>query len=168
VVILKIMRRIVLILTVLSGIAAFAQEEEQDWQRYPYTLGAGLEMNMNTRTGWAQGYSAIMDRHLFDRHFAAGIRIGMHNDYNGISSLEGSFFTRLYPYKLGLGGAFVQLGWGVISFQEDELRPMTVLFDFTTGFRFFFLKGFYVEADIRTGYPLQWAFGLSGGHRFSF
>jgi hypothetical protein len=163
------MRKIILLLLIfVAAFTAYAQEQEQEWERYPYTLGAGIEMNMATREGWGQGYLAVIDRHIFDEHFVAGLRGGMNNDFNGITSLEASLFARLYPFKLGLGGAFVQLGWGISTFQEDELRPLVFLFDASAGFRFFFLGGFYAEASVRSGYPDQWAFGVLGGHRFSF
>jgi hypothetical protein len=145
-----------------------AQETEQDWQRYPYTLGGGVEMNMNTREGWGQGYVLQLDRHLFTPYLAAGVRAGMNTDYKGITNIEGDIYVRAYPFKQGLGGAFAQLGWGVSSFSEDELRPLVMLFDFSAGYRFFFLKGFYAEGSVRTGYPFQWAFAVTGGHRFSF
>jgi hypothetical protein len=160
-------KMLLLVLFGFIGLSVFAQEEKE-WERYPYTLGGGLEMNMNSRSGWAQGYSVIMDRHLFDEHFTAGVRGTMNSDYKGITNLEGTLFARLFPFKMGLGGAFVQLGWGITSFTEDELRPLTFTFDFSAGFRYFFLKGFYAEAYIRTGYPVQWAGGILGGHRFSF
>jgi hypothetical protein len=147
------------------GTAVFAEEE---WQRFPYTLGGGVETNMNTRGGWGQGYLAVMDRYLFNEHLLAGIRAGMNMDYQGITNMEGALFLRLYPYKLNLGGAFTQLGWGVSSFQEDENKPMVMMFDFAAGFRFFFLKGFYTEAYVRTGFPFLWGIGILGGHRFSF
>jgi hypothetical protein len=162
------MKRMVLVLAALIGLGFSVFAQEQEWQRYPYSLGAGLEMNMATREGWAQGYSVILDRHFFDEHFVMGLRGTMNSDYDSISNLEGSLFARLYPYKLGLGGAFVQLGWGASSFQEDELQPLVVLLDGAAGFRFYFLQGFYTEAYVRAGYPTQWAFGLLGGHRFSF
>jgi hypothetical protein len=148
------------------GAAVFAQEEE--WQRFPYALGAGLETNMNTRRGWAQGYAAVLDRHLFDEHFLLGFRGGMNTDYQGISTTEGLLFFRLYPYKPDLGGAFTQLGWGVSSFQEDENKQQVLLFEFSAGFRFFFLGGFYVEPYMRTGFPFQLGAGVLAGHRFSF
>jgi hypothetical protein len=162
------MRRFLFVLMILSSLSFSVFAQEQDWERYPYSLGAGLEMNMATREGWAQGYSVIIDRHFFDEHYVMGLRGTMNSDYDSISNLEGSLFARLYPFKLGLGGAFVQLGWGVSSFQEDELKPLVVLFDGAAGFRIFFLEGFYAEAYVRAGYPSQWAFGLLGGHRFSF
>jgi hypothetical protein len=153
----------------LGAVSLSAQQQpEEEWQRFPYALGAGMEMNMNTRGGWSQGYMAAIDRHLFDKHLLVGLRGIMNTDYQGISNMEGVLFLRLYPYKLNLGGAFTQLGWGVSSFQEDDNKPLVMLFDFAAGFRFFFLKGFYAEACVRTGFPFQWGLGVLGGHRFSF
>jgi hypothetical protein len=156
------------VVSIGPGVFFAAAQETEEWKQFPYALGAGVEMNMNTREGWGQGFVAAIDRHLFDKHLLVGIRGGMGTDYHGISSTEGGLYVRLYPYKLGLGGAFTQFGWGLTSFQEDNNNPITALFDFSTGFRFFFLKGFYAEAYVRTGYPMQWGFGALGGHRFNF
>jgi hypothetical protein len=163
---MKIPLYILPLLMVLSAGSVFAQEEE--WRRFPYSLGGGMEMNLNTREGWSQGYMAMIDRHLFDKHLLAGFRGIMNTDYKGVSNTEGALFLRLYPYKLNLGGAFTQIGWGISSFQEDENKPLVMLFDFSAGFRFFFLRGFYAEAYVRTGFPFQLGIGVLGGHRFSF
>jgi hypothetical protein len=145
-----------------------AQEAQEDWERFPYALGAGIEMNMDTKEGWSRGYTVGLDRHIFDRHLLAGFRGGMYNDYESVTANELSLFLRLYLFKLGLGGAFTQIAGGISSLQEDDLRRQVFLVDYTAGFRFFFLGGFYAEAAIRSGYPFRWGFSIMGGHKFSF
>jgi hypothetical protein len=142
--------------------------EEEEWERFPYALGAGLEMNMNTKNGWARGMFAGLDRHSFDKHLVLGLRGGMNDNLDGITDSEASLFLRLYLYKLGLGGAFTQIGYGISSFQEDELRRKAFLIDYSAGFRLFFLGGFYAELYVRSGYPFKWGAGIMTGHRFSF
>jgi hypothetical protein len=160
------------IIILLCAILAFAAptvaaQEKAEWDEFPYALGAGLEMNMNTKEGWAQGYTAGLDRHL-GKHLLVGLRGGMNDNLEGITGSEANLFLRLYLYKLGLGGAFTQIGYGISSFQEDELRKKSFLMEYTAGFRFFFFGGFYAEAYARSGYPFKWGLGLMAGHRFNF
>jgi hypothetical protein len=157
-----------IVLFLALAVPAAAQEPEQDWQRYPYTLGGGVELNMAAREGWAQGFSLTLDRHLLDRRMAAGIRADMGTDYTAISTVDAGLYFRLYPWKLGLGGAFVQMEAGLSRYQEEGRQTYTALMDFAAGFRYFFLNGFYAEAAARVGHPFIWGFGLSAGHRFSF
>jgi hypothetical protein len=42
------------------------------------------------------------------------------------------------------------------------------MLEYSAGYRQFFLRGFYAEAAIRTGFPFQWGIGLSAGHWFNF
>ena len=113
------------------------------------------------------GFSAVFDRHIVN-HLVVGLRGAMSNNQTGITNTEGGLFVRAYPIKVGLGGAFVQAGGGVTFFQEEELRKPAMFLDYSAGYRFFFLGGFYAEAHIRTGYPFQWAIGALAGHRFNF
>jgi hypothetical protein len=141
----------------------------QETQRiYPYTLGAGAEVNQNTRESTALGYGVALDRTLGSERFLAGLRGFMDNDYSGISAVEGEFYLRLNLIKLGPGWAFSQLGWGFVSFREEENQVQNMLLDFTMGYRLFFLGGFYVEPYIRTGFPVRLGAGIMAGHWFDF
>jgi hypothetical protein len=169
------MGRLYLALIILAMVIVVPQvraQEKADWQRHPYALGAGLEINQNTRENIAWGYSVVIDRHLFNRYLLAGLRGSMINDSAAISNFQGLGFFRAYPYKIGLGGAFVQAGFGASSFREDDLTRLIFYREFSAGFRFFiprgFLDGFYIEAYAGTGYPFHFNLGLLAGHRFSF
>ncbi|MDR2471632.1 MAG: hypothetical protein LBD09_05935 [Treponema sp.] len=130
-----------------------------------------MDANMNTKEGWAQGFSAVVDRHI-TTHTVLGIRGIMNTDYRFITSNEGALFGRIYPYKAGNGGAFAQLGLGISSFQEEELRRIVPLVEVAAGYRFFFsrgfFRGFYLEGYLRSGFPYQWGVGLLVGHWFNF
>jgi hypothetical protein len=153
----------------LPALSAGAQEAEAPaWQNYPWALGGGTEINQGSKTGWAQGFAFTADRVLFDRRFAAGLRGSMDSDYRTISNFSGALSLRLYPFRFGPGGAFAQFGFGLGSWQEDDRRVITGTVDWTAGFRYFFLEGFYAEAYVRSGFPSQWAFGIIGGHSFTF
>jgi hypothetical protein len=151
----------------LATLSAGAQDGP-GWHSYPWALGGGTEINQGSKTGWAQGYVLTVDRILFDRRFAIGLRGSMDSDYRTISSFAGALSLRLYPFTLGPGGAFAQFGFGLGSWQEDGHSTLTAILDLTAGFRYFFSGGFYAEAYIRSGFPSQWALGILAGHSFTF
>jgi hypothetical protein len=151
----------------LAAVAAGAQEAPA-WHSFPWALGGGTELNQGAKEGWAQSYAVVLDRVLFDRRFAVGLRGSLNSDYRTVSGFDGSLTLRLYPYPFGPGGAFAQLGFGVGSWQEDERQKFTGILDWAAGFRYFFLGGFYAEAYIRSGFPFQWALGILAGHSFTF
>jgi hypothetical protein len=146
-------------------------QEDQSWITFPYNLGGGVDANMNTKEGWAQGWCAVVDRHL-TRHSTLGIRGIMNTDYRYITNNEGVLFARIYPFKAGNGGAFTQLSLGVSSFQEEELRRIVPVIEIAGGYRFFFtrgfFRGFYLEGYIRSGFPYRWGGGILLGHWFNF
>jgi hypothetical protein len=145
-----------------------AGAEEKDGRVFPYTLGAGIESNLNTREGFAMGYGAALDRYLGSEYVLAGIRGVMGTDFNGVSETEASLYLRLYLFKPNAGGVFTQLGWGLSSFREDETQRQNMLLDFSVGYRLFFWGGFYVEPYVRTGFPLRFGAGIMAGHWFAF
>jgi hypothetical protein len=151
-----------------AGAQEQAPAESPAWHSYPWALGGGIETNQGSKSGWAQGYILSLDRILFDRRFAVGLRAFMDSDYRTVSTFGGILSLRVYPFTFGPGGAFAQFGFGAGSWQEDERRELTGLVDWAAGFRYFFLGGYYAEAYVRCGFPAQWAFGLTAGHSFTF
>ena len=140
--------------------------------QWPYTLGGGAEININTRAGAAMGYGASVDR-IFAYHgdtgiFLVGAKGSMETDFNGISGTEADIYIRLNLFRLGPGSFFTQLTWGYATYREVDMAPQTMLADITVGYRVFFLKGFYVEPYFRAGFPFLIGGGLMAGHRFSF
>jgi hypothetical protein len=158
-----------LLLPVIFALAIpFAGAQENDERVFPYTLGAGIEGNLNTREGFALGYGIALDRHVGSEYILAGLRGAMGNDFNGVTETEASLYLRLYLFKPDAGGVFTQLGWGFTSFREDETHRQDMLLDFTLGYRLYFLNGFYVEPYFRTGFPLRAGMGVMAGHWFDF
>jgi hypothetical protein len=161
----------VLLLTMaLSPIAA--QEKTND-QFYPYTLGAGMEMNQNTRSNFAMNYGAAIDRFVaYNKNgggmILAGLKGYMITDLFSITGAEADIYVRLNLFNLGPGVVFTQLGWGYADYREEEIYAQTMLADFTIGYRVFFANGFYAEPYFRTGFPLRMGFGIMAGHRFAF
>jgi hypothetical protein len=132
-------------------------------------MGAGAEMNLNTRNGPALGYGAAVDRTIGSSGLiAAGLRAALETDFSGVSGTEANLYFRLYLYKRDFGGLYTQLGWGYSAYREDLINAQTMLLDFTAGYRVFFLGGFYVEPYFRTGFPFRLGVGLMAGHWFDF
>lgn len=151
----------------LSITGSWAQEAPA-WHHYPWALGGGTELNQGSKSGWAQGYALTVDRVLLDRRFAVGLRAAMDRDYRTVSNFSGALSLRLYPFSFGPGGAFAQFGFGMGSWQEDDRSALSPALDLSAGFRFFFLRGFFAEAYVRSGFPARWAFGVLAGHSFTF
>jgi hypothetical protein len=152
----------------LAATWAVNAQEVPAWHNYPWSLGGGVEANQGSKLGWAQGYVIALDRRFFSNRLTIGLRGSMDSDYRTVSNFGGLFTLRAYPFKLGPGGAFAQFGFGLGSWQEDDRTKLTAMMDWSVGFRYFFLRGFYAEAYIRSGFPSQWAFGALAGHSFTF
>ena len=154
------------------GVSSLVARDIAGDRAYPYSLGAGLEMNLNTREGLAMGYGAGLDRYFLyikDRGvLLAGVKAAMETDFSGISGTEVDLYLRMNLFKLGPGSIFTQVSWGFCSYAEDEIQVRTMHTDFTVGYRFFFLRGFYIEPYVRTGFPFIFGAGIMAGHWFSF
>jgi hypothetical protein len=147
--------------------------EKTNAQFYPYALGAGMEMNQNTRSGFAMNYGMVIDRYVaYNKKgggmILAGLKGYMITDLNSIAGTEADVYVRLNLFHLGPGAVFTQLGWGYAIYNEEEINAHVLLADFTVGYRIFFAGGFYAEPYFRTGFPLKMGFGIIAGHRFAF
>ena len=160
-----------LLFFLLSVLPLAARDADSD-RTFPYSLGVGIESNLNTREGAAMGYGAVLDRYFIysgDRGILrAGLKFAMQTDFAGITGTEASLFARLNLVRLGPGDIFTQIGFGFGSYREDEITANTMLSEFTVGYRFYFLGGFYVEPYLRTGFPFLLGGGVMAGHWFSF
>jgi len=158
-------------LFLLSPSPLSAQEKTND-EIYPYALGGGAEVNLNTREGIAMGYGAAVDRYISYAGgkgiLLAGVKASMQTDFGGISGTEAGAYLRLNLLEAGPGFFFSQLGWGYSTYREDAITANAMLMDFTLGYRGFFLNGFYFEPYFRTGFPFRMGFGLMAGHWFAF
>ena len=142
------------------------------WDTFPYSLGAGAEFGINSRDTFSLGYSAALDRYLYNPHTALGLRGTMYNDFATITATEAELTFRLYILELWNGAVFSQFGFGAVFYSEEERRGNTYIMDFVLGYRYYFQKGlfrgFYLEPVVRVGYPFEWSAGLFVGHWFSF
>ncbi|MDR2048096.1 MAG: hypothetical protein LBP69_01440 [Treponema sp.] len=127
-----------LVVFMASALSNLAAAEDQ-WQMFPYSLGGGVEMNMNAKEGWAQAFAATIDRHI-NPYLVLGVRGAMTNNYQGITATEGWVLARVYVFKWGTSGAFTQLGGGVSMFQEEERRGTAFSLNYGVGYRQYFFK----------------------------
>ena len=139
---------------------------------FPYSLGAGIEITGNTRESVALGYSATIDRYMFNPYIAVGLRGTLYNDFDTITAGEFEIYPRLYFLDLGPGAFFGQLGLGAAFYREEDRQKATFIMDFVLGYRYYIqsgpLRGFYLEPFLRSGYPLKWSAGFFAGHWLNF
>ena len=157
-----------------TGTAA-ASEPKGDirsWETYPYSLGGGLEFGLNSREYFTLGYSAMIDRYLYNPHTALVLRGTMYDDFKTITASEAELALRLYVLETGNGLFFAQLGFGAAFYREEERQVNTYIMNFIAGYRYYvqtgFFRGFYLEPALRVGYPFEWGIGIFAGHWFSF
>ena len=190
------MKKLLLLTCVLIlsfGGTLFAQEaqlpvpaqETQDgvfkiYKEMPWSLGANFEFNQNTRKNSASGYGISIDRYVGTPLIAMGLRGNMHTDNQTVTATEVLFNVRAYIPIVNSASintsAFAQLGLGGSFYSEEGRERDTYTMDVLAGCRIFFnrgfalgfLRGFYVEPYIRTGFPVLFSMGLAAGHWFNF
>jgi len=144
----------------------------RNWELFPYSLGAGIEFGLNSRDKFSLGYSATIDRFLYNPHTALVIRGTMYDDFDAITASEAEIALRLYILEKWSGVFFTQLGFGAAFYREEERKINTYIMNFVAGYRLYLqkgiFKGFYIEPAIRCGYPFEWGLCIFAGHWFSF
>ena len=144
----------------------------RNWKKFPYALGAGAEFGLNSRDKFSLGYSAIIDRFLYNPHTALVLRGTMYDDFDTITITEAEIALRLYILEKWSGVFYTQLGFGAAFYREEERQVNTYIMNFVAGYRFYFqngiLNGFYIEPAVRVGYPFEWGICIFAGHWFSF
>jgi len=144
----------------------------RNWEQFPYSLGAGVEFGLNSRDKFTLGYSATIDRFLYNPHTALVIKGTMYDDFDTITVSEAEIALRLYVLQKWSGIFFTQLGFGAAFYREEERKINTYIMNFVAGYRLYLqkgiFKGFYIEPAIRGGYPFEWGVCIFAGHWFSF
>ena len=129
-------------------------------------VGLGPEMNLNSRKGIAAG-AYISGGVEFLNHFALGLRVNYSTDFKTVSALEPAILFRYYmPLNGVFSGIFAELNAGVTSYFEYGNTYFAPLAALGAGWRFKFLKRWYVEPILRGGVPFTWGFGVCGGILF--
>jgi len=124
-------------------------------------IGAGAEVNANTREGAAIG-GALSFGIDFGKQFAAGLRVIFSHDTESIFTVEPLAFFRYY-LPLKIQGFFVQAEMGTSVFLEDDKSYPAFSIGAAAGWRYKFTDMFYIEPYARAGYPFIWGAGLTAG-----
>jgi hypothetical protein len=128
--------------------------------------GLGMEVNANTREGAAfgGGLSAGLD---INSQFSFGVKTAVSSNFNAITTLETAGLFRYYlPFKFT--GLFAQAELGAVIFFEDGKNYPAFLGGAVFGWRYNFVKDWYIEPYVRCGYPFIWAVGFLAGYHFDF
>jgi hypothetical protein len=128
--------------------------------------GLGMEINANTRDGVAfgGGLSAGLD---INSQFSFGVKTIISSNLGTTASLETAGLFRYYlPFKFN--GLFAQAELGAVIFFEDGKNYPAFLGGIAFGWRYNFLKNWYIEPYVRCGYPFVWGTGFLAGYHFDF
>jgi len=150
-----------LALFLFAGLGAFAQEEKM-------AAGAGLEWNMNSRSGFAGGAVLGFDYNLPIDAFplAAGLTFTVSSNFAGIIVIEPAAMFRWYFPGSAHTGFFAQADVGAyFAFEDEETYPV-FLGGLRGGYRLPFGSMFYAEPYLRIGYPFLFSIGAMAGIRF--
>jgi len=128
--------------------------------------GLGAEVNANSRDGAALGGGLFAGLDI-NRQFSFGIKAAVSNNFGAITSLETAGFFRYYlPFKFS--GLFAQAELGAVIFFENGKSYPAVLGGAVFGWRYNFVKDWYIEPYVRFGYPFIWGAGFLAGFHFDF
>jgi len=134
-----------------------------------FSIGIGLELNVNARQQLAGGAALSFDAN-FGKSLAAGIIVTGYTDFRGRYMLEPVALLRWYFLKnRGHTSWFVQADLGAhISFKNEELDENKALVSggLRVGLRIPLGRVFLLEPYVRAGYPFMLCFGITSGFRF--
>ena len=125
-------------------------------------LGPGVEWNMNADRKYAFGAALGVDYNVFNS-FAAGISLGVSNNFSALTAVEAAGTFRWYVFSENRTGVFAQADGGLFLYMEDvKVKPMA-LGGLRVGFRLPLGAMFYIEPYARGGYPFAFSIGMSAG-----
>jgi hypothetical protein len=129
-----------------------------------FSLGTGIEGNMNTRQNMALGTQVSVDYGIIP-NWTAGVKFTFSHNLGKIMTLEPEFFARWYVLELKELPLFAQADLGTTIIFEGAKSHPAFLGGVTAGIRIPF-NNWYVEPYVRTGYPFIWGAGITAGYRF--
>ncbi len=135
------------------------------------SLGFLLEGNKNSVLKFSPGAGIYFD-YNFTRRLTMGIKTLMSYDFfnkeNSIYTLEPAGFLRIYlvsPSGEPSTGVFIEADGGVSFIFIDDDTKLSTSGGINLGFRQG-LNSFYIEPNLRIGYPFMFGAGLNFGLRF--
>jgi hypothetical protein len=126
--------------------------------------GLGVEGNANAREGAAIGGNLSLGVNL-NSQFSLGIKTVFSSDTGAVSTLEPAAFFRYY-LPLKINGFFAQAELGASFFFEDGNSYPAFQGGLSFGWRYNFVKNWYIEPAVRFGYPFVWGAGVLAGLSF--
>jgi len=125
-------------------------------------LGPGVEWNMNADRKYAMGAAVNADYNLFNS-FAAGISLGVSNNFSALTAVEAAGMFRWYIFSENRTGFFAQADGGLFLYMEDVKAKPMALGGLRLGIRIPLGAMFYIEPYARGGYPFAFSVGMSAG-----
>jgi hypothetical protein len=138
----------------ISGLSALSGE----------FAGLGVEGNANAREGAAIGGNLSLGVNL-NSQFSLGVKTVFSSDTSAVSTLEPAAFFRYY-LPLKINGLFAQAELGASFFFEDSKSYPSFQGGLAFGWRYNFIKNWYIEPAVRLGYPFAWGAGVLAGLSF--
>jgi len=147
-------RYLVLCLFLFTAVSLFAGDGFDNM-----FIGAGPEVNANTREGAAFGGSLSFGADFY-KQFSAGLKIIFSHNIGNIFTVEPLAFFRYY-LPLPIKGFFLQADIGAAVFIEESKAYPAVSAGAAAGWRFKITEMFCMEPYIRGGYPFIWGVGVN-------
>lgn len=129
-----------------------------------FTLGFGLEGNMNSRASAAVGGSLSACFGL-NRLFSLGLKGTFSHNLGAVMTAEPEALFRYYARPLGQGAFFFQAGLGASLIFERGKNFSAPLGELSAGLRLP-VGPLFFESSIRAGYPFIWGLGIAVVFRF--
>jgi hypothetical protein len=130
-----------------------------------FSLGAGLEGNMNTLSAVASGASLSLVFNL-NQSLGLGFKGTVSYNFDRILTVEPGALFRWYAIPMGEGAAlFFQADLGVSLIIDDGSLFPAPMESLSAGIRFS-MGSLVIEPAVRAGYPFIWGAGLTLGYRF--
>ena len=137
-----------LTLLVLCPFGAYADDFS------PLSLQLGLELNRYSIKGMAFG-PTLAGEYRFSA-FAAGASLGLFHDFNDYMTFEPAAFFRWFPFASSgalIKGLYAEARAGAaLIWHDNDMKPL-VSGSLGAGWRFDLGGGWYVEPNLRGGYP---------------
>jgi hypothetical protein len=145
---------LIVVLFLFISLTAFGQEK--------MSIGLGPEFNWNSRQRYAAGIPLYFG-YNFKEKYKAGTIITFSNNFGNFSVIEPTLFIRRYFNDSMFSGFFVQADLGVfLIFESGEFIPMADA-GARVGYRKFFGQSFFIDPNVRLGYPFGFGVGVIAG-----
>lgn len=133
------------------------------------SVGAGPELNMNSREGFAFGAGLSIDYQLPfpSPELAAGAVVTASSNFDDTFVIEATAMARWYFMGTNYTGLFAQVDLGMHYITERDVSLILFQGGVRAGYRLPMSDSFYIEPYGRFGYPHFIGIGVLAGMRFN-